>query len=101
MKMLYQLSVKNFDAISGKAFNIGGGEKNSLSLLELFEILEEELEIKLDYINLPPRESDQKVFIANHEKITSSVGWVPQVSSRSGIKLMLEWIKSNKSFSNN
>jgi CDP-paratose 2-epimerase len=101
MKKLYQLSVKNFDAISGKAFNIGGGEKNSLSLLELFEILEEELEIKLDYINLPPRESDQKVFIANHEKITSSVGWVPQVSSRSGVKLMLEWIKSNKSFSNN
>lgn len=101
MKKLYQLSVKNFDAISGKAFNIGGGEINSLSLLELFGILEEELDVKLDYINLAPRESDQKVFVANHERITSLVGWNPQVNSRSGVKLMLEWVKSNKGLSNN
>jgi CDP-paratose 2-epimerase len=38
---------------------------NSLSLLELFSILEEELSIKMKYTKLPPRESDQKIFVAN------------------------------------
>lgn len=56
---LYFKALENIEKISGKAFNIGGGVGNSMSLLELFSFLENELSIKLNYDELPFRESDQ------------------------------------------
>lgn len=90
---LYLLSAQNIDKIKGEVFNIGGGQKNSLSLLELFDILEFDLDIKLNYIKLPPRESDQKVFIADITKIKDTLGWSPKVDKKDGLKNMLQWIK--------
>jgi CDP-paratose 2-epimerase len=64
---------------------------NSSSLLELFEILEDELQVKLRYTRLPWRHSDQKFFVANNSKAQSSFGWVPRISKRDGILKTIEW----------
>lgn len=88
---LYFLALENIDKISGQVFNIGGGYDQSLSLLELFQILEEELQIKLNYEKIPVRISDQKVFVADINKIKKLIGWEPKVSSKQGIKDMLKW----------
>jgi CDP-paratose 2-epimerase len=77
----------------GQAFNIGGGIDNSLSLLELFGMLNEMLHIKMQYVQLPWRESDQKVFIADIQKAKEIIGWQPQVSKQEGINRMLDWLK--------
>ena len=45
MKKLYFATVNHIDQVKGQAFNIGGGIKNSLSLLELFALLEELLNV--------------------------------------------------------
>jgi CDP-paratose 2-epimerase len=82
--------VKNIDKAKGQAFNIGGGIKNSLSLLELFILLEEFLSIKLNYINLPERESDQRVFIADINKVNKLIGWNVNISPRQGLASMFE-----------
>lgn len=92
MVNLYFSAVEKIDAIKGEVFNIGGGIDNSLSLLELFDILEQELNVKLNYKKIPPRESDQKVFIADIGKADKLIGWRPKVSARQGIKKMIEWI---------
>lgn len=76
----------------GQAFNIGGGIENSLSLLELFSILERKLDIKMKYIQLPWRENDQKVFVANNLKVQRIIGWKPETSINEGIERMLEWM---------
>jgi CDP-paratose 2-epimerase len=81
------------DKVEGEAFNIGGTMEQSLSLLELFEILNSFLGIKIKYTQLPVRTSDQKVFVADISKINTRVGWKPKVSARTGIKKMLEWVK--------
>lgn len=91
MVKLYFLAANKIDAIQGEVFNIGGGAENSLSLLELFDILEEELSVKLNYKKLPPRESDQRVFIADITKIKQLLGWYPEVTVREGVKKMLAW----------
>mgnify|MGYP001193652187 CR=1 FL=1 len=75
---LYIKSVNKIDSISGEAFNIGGGSQNSLSLLELFDFFQEQLQVDLKFNKLPFRESDQKVFIANLEKIYSRTNWLPK-----------------------
>ena len=90
---LYYSATKNIEKIKGQAFNIGGGIENSLSLLELFKILEEKLNIKMEYKQLPPRESDQKIFVADTTKIEKAIGWKAKISKEQGIDNMIKWTK--------
>jgi CDP-paratose 2-epimerase len=91
MVRLYFGAAAKVDQIAGQAFNIGGGVENSLSLLELFDILGEAIGRPLQYTKLPARESDQRVFIAALGKAERLIGWKPQVSARDGVLAMLEW----------
>jgi len=80
---------------SGNAFNIGGGMGNSLSLLELFSLLEEELNINLTYEKLPWRSNDQKVFVADIRKATSTFNWQPLIDKKAGLQKMIQWVKES------
>jgi CDP-paratose 2-epimerase len=91
---LYLKAADKIADIKGQAFNVGGGIDNSLSLLELFKFLEEELGIEMEYTQLPPRESDQRVFVADISKALNLIGWKPEVEKSQGIKKMVEWVKS-------
>ena len=91
MADLYMAAAEKIGQIKGQAFNIGGGIENSLSLLELFSLLEKLLNVKLNYTKLAPRESDQKFFVADIAKASKLLGWKPKVSKEDGIKKMLEW----------
>ncbi|PWJ71401.1 CDP-paratose 2-epimerase [Ruminococcaceae bacterium R-25] len=93
MVKLYFTAYEHIDDIYGQAFNIGGTMSNALSLLELFAMLEELLGIKMDYVQIPPRQSDQKVFVADISKINRLIGWKPEVSSLEGVSKMIEWVK--------
>ncbi|MDC8784101.1 GDP-mannose 4,6-dehydratase [Roseateles koreensis] len=94
MVSLYYAALKHIDAAAGQAFNIGGGIDNSLSLLELFKLLEDEIGQPLQYRHLPPRESDQRVFVADISKATTHLGgWTPEVSATTGVAKMLAWVE--------
>lgn len=92
---LYYTAVSNIDKVCGQAYNIGGTMEQSLSLLELFTMLEEILGVEMIYKELPVRQSDQKVFVADTKKIEKSIGWKPIVSARMGVEEMIEWVKHN------
>jgi CDP-paratose 2-epimerase len=92
---LYLQAAKNIEAIKGNVFNIGGGIDNSSSLLELFELLEKELNIRMLYQKLPPRKSDQRVFVADISKAKKLINWVPKVNKVQGIRKMIEWVSEN------
>lgn len=92
MLRLYFTALERIEGARGKAFNIGGGIGNSLSLLELFTMLEELTGITLGYIKLPPRESDQRVFVADIAKAKSILGWEPLVTAGEGVRRMVEWV---------
>lgn len=91
---LYLKASTQIDGIRGQAFNVGGGINNSFSLLELFSFLEKELDIKMDYIKLPVRESDQKMFVADLTKTKKLIGWEPKISKEEGIQKMIDWISN-------
>lgn len=95
MVALYLKASKKIDSIKGQAFNVGGGIENSSSLLELFDFLEQELNITMDYKQLPARESDQRVFVADITKAKELIGWEPKISKETGIKKMINWIHSH------
>lgn len=93
---LYFDILENINVLCGEAYNIGGGIENSLSLLELFEFLEKSLNIKLRYNQLPPRQSDQLIFVADNKKIMSRIAWKPLISSNEGIIKLIQWMKSTQ-----
>jgi CDP-paratose 2-epimerase len=92
VRRLYMTAVKHIEQSQGQAFNIGGGIENSLSLLELFLLLESILKIRLEYTMLPVRESDQRVFVADIEKARSILAWQPMVSAQEGVARMVDWL---------
>jgi len=91
---LYLMASKKIDSIKGQAFNVGGGIDNSSSLLELFSFLEQELNIKMTYKELPVRESDQRIFVADLTKVKELIGWEPKVSKDEGIRKMIKWVNN-------
>lgn len=91
---LYISAFSRIDKIKGQVFNVGGGMSNSFSLLELFIFLEKELDIKLKFQQLPARESDQRVFVADLKKTENLILWKPNVSKEQGIRKMIDWVKS-------
>ncbi len=93
MTRLYFSAIKHGKPASGQAFNIGGGISNSLSLLELLKLLEDMVGVSLTYTRLPPRESDQRVFVADISKARNSLNWSPEVSSTAGVQRMITWIQ--------
>lgn len=92
MQRLYFSAVENISKARGQAFNVGGGPANGLSLLELLAMLEEIVGVKLNYKKIAPRESDQKVFIADVRKAEKLLGWAPRVGAREGIGKMVDWL---------
>lgn len=94
MIALYYTALNHTDKICGQAYNIGGTIEQSLSLLELFAMLNDMLGITMEYTQLPPRQSDQKVFVADIRKIQSRIGWRPKVSALEGVSEMVEWVKT-------
>jgi CDP-paratose 2-epimerase len=87
---------KDCSAAYGKAFNIGGGYENSLSLIELFVLFERMLGIRIDVNHLPWRESDQKVFIADNSSAQQTIDWNYEVDKETGIREMLTWLDNGR-----
>lgn len=75
----------------GQAFNIGGGYDNSMSLRELFQHLEAELNVCMLPRQLPWRANDQKYFVADNSKATRLLHWRPRMSKQQGLADALAW----------
>lgn len=92
----FELAISNIKKTSGKIYNIGGGPKNTLSLLELIAYLEKSLDKKIEYSFADWRPGDQQVFVCDISKAKKEFGWEPKVNAERGIKNLFNWVKDNK-----
>jgi CDP-paratose 2-epimerase len=91
---LYQAAIDNKDHLRGEIFNIGGGLENSLSLLELFNLLSNKLDLtELAFNRTARRSSDQDCFIADIRKVKKLLDWQPRTSKEEGILEILNWTR--------
>jgi CDP-paratose 2-epimerase len=82
----------NMPAIRGRAFNMGGGQHNTVSLLELVELIEA-LEGRPLEVNFGPwRTGDQKFYVSDHRAFTNATGWQPRVGVGDGVKYLHRWL---------
>lgn len=83
-------------SLRNAVLNTGGGPKNTVSLLELIEILEEINEKKIDVKFSDWRASDQKVYVSDISKAKKLLNWSPKVNFNEGIKSLVNWVQKNK-----
>ncbi|MGQ4876800.1 MAG: GDP-mannose 4,6-dehydratase [Promethearchaeia archaeon] len=92
----YDSFVNKAEQIKHDVFCLGGGKKNTLSLLELIELLEEQLNKKINYEFFDWRPSDQKVYISDIRKAKKLLDWEPKINPREGVKKMINWFSEHK-----
>ena len=86
---LLELQALNIDKIRGEVFNIGGGYNNTISLLELCNILD----VQPSFQGWRP--ADQKVYYSDISKAKKVLGWEPKIGPRTGINKLSDWCSNN------
>jgi CDP-paratose 2-epimerase len=76
-------------------FNMGGGPKNTMSLLELIGYLDEITGRKVRVKFKEWRKFDQKVYISDIARARKVLRWSPKVVPRDGVRRMVAWLKEN------
>lgn len=96
LNRLFEILANNKRKNIDRVYNVGGGYKFSLSILELLEILENKLgkKIKVNFSNW--REGDQKLYISNNNKLKKNFGWEPKINPKIGINQLMTWVDDNK-----
>jgi len=84
---------ENIDSLSGQAFNIGGGPRNTISLLELLEIIAELRGKKCDVRFDAWRSADQQYYVSDTRRFSVATGWTQQVGVREGVGNLYQWLK--------
>jgi len=92
----FLLAQANSRTLSGHAFNIGGGLGNTISLLELLDLIES-LHGESPAVRMHDwRPGDQRYYVSDTHKFKSATGWAPKVSVRKGVERLLEWLMESR-----
>jgi CDP-paratose 2-epimerase len=83
---------ENLDRCSGRAFNIGGGAPNTISLRELLGMLRrfDGRDARVDWGEW--RTGDQKYYVSDSTRFAEATGWRPSMSAADGIRTLREWL---------
>jgi CDP-paratose 2-epimerase len=92
----YNSAIDNIQNTAGHAYNIGGGPANTLSLLELVSLLQEQFGRRLSYDFEDWRPGDQLVFVSDLQQAMKDFGWQPHVSVVDGVSRLVDWLDQNK-----
>jgi CDP-paratose 2-epimerase len=91
----FDLAVEHIDLSRGQAYNLGGGSRSALSLLELIYRLEADLDHPIPLWFDEWRTGDQRVYISDIGKAERDLGWVPQISIEQGLVDLRHWVEHN------
>jgi CDP-paratose 2-epimerase len=88
----YRTVLKNIDRLAGKAFNLGGGADNAVSLRMVLEEIATLTGQPAQISYAPQRVGDQVYFVANSGQLAAQAGWHPTVAWRDGLRDLAEWL---------
>lgn len=80
-------------ALSGQAFNIGGGPANTVSLLELLALIERRTGVQPACSFRPFRAGDQLYYVSDISRFAGASGWQPRVGITEGLDRLTRWME--------
>lgn len=84
---------ERIDELAGRAFNIGGGPRNAVSLLEVLERIGKLVGVRPELAFAPTRTGDQRYFVTNTGAFQRATGWAPRVAVDAGLARLHGWLK--------
>jgi CDP-paratose 2-epimerase len=87
-----QLALGHVDRLPGQAFNIGGGPENTVSLLELIDLVTELTGTPPDVDFGAWRTGDQRWYVSDTRRFADATGWAPRVDVGEGLKRLYAWL---------
>lgn len=92
--------VMAFDAflnskLKHSVLNIGGGHENTLSLLELVDLIKILAGKRPEITFSSWRPADQKVYVSYISKAMELLSWKPLVKPREGVRKLIRWVFQN------
>jgi len=91
----YLAAIESIDTLAGQSFNIGGGPGNTLSLLELIELLGAHSGKPVQYAFDEWRPGDQPAYVSDIRRAGELFGWRPRISVGEGIERLHHWVTTN------
>lgn len=91
----YEAAIRTPDKIAAEAFNVGGGPRQVMSLIDLIEILERRLDRKIPVKWDEWRPGDQQVYVSDIRKLDNLLGWRPEIGVSAGIAQLADWVAQN------
>lgn len=92
----YRALLADIQALSGRAFNLGGGRQNAVSvntvLAEIEHLTGRPLARRFDAW----RTGDQLYFVADTRALSAAVGWRAKTGWRDGLQRLAEWLTSER-----
>ncbi len=80
------------DQLAGTAFNVGGGPANTISLLELLQLIED-LHGSVPEVELAEeRPGDQRWYVSDTTRLREATGWEPAVGVEAGVASLHRWL---------
>ena len=76
-------------------YNIGGGEKNAISLLECIDLIEQTTGRTSTVLFEEARFGDLSYFVCDIARAREAFGWSPEVTPAEGVPMLLQWVNEN------
>lgn len=88
----FLLARSHMRSLSGRAFNIGGGPSNTLSLLELLQMIGK-LSAKAPRWEITDwRPGDQRYYVSDTGKFSNATGWRAKIHPTQGVERLYAWL---------
>jgi CDP-paratose 2-epimerase len=88
----FLLAERNIARIAGEAFNIGGGPRNVISLLDLLDRIEVLHGVRPQTLHGAWRTGDQRYYVSDVRRFEKATGWTQRVATAEGIQRLYEWL---------
>lgn len=92
----YLAVASRIETLSGKAYNLGGGPTNAVSLRELLGYIQDLLGTPLSVRYEDWRQGDQRYFVADTGRLEKACGPLSATPWRAGVAQLADWLRSQE-----
>ncbi len=92
----YRAVLSDIDRLSGRAFNLGGGPRNAVSLIAVLREIERVVGRRFPLAFGDWRQGDQLYFVADTARLTAETGWQARTGWREGLRELASWLRANR-----
>lgn len=90
----FECARAHVEALSGRAFNVGGGVENTSSILELIEEIERLTGRRMHVVYDTWRVGDQRYYVSDVTRYAHATGWRPRIGIGQGLAALHAWLAS-------